>query len=66
MLKGFPFVSHQPIINYRGKFPPEFYGKVKQRWRAESLAAADIWGLRGNPNLYDVIYATPLWSASSR
>ncbi len=61
LLKGFPFVSYQPVVKFRGKYPPEFYSRIKQRWSAESLKAADIWKLRNDGSLYDVIYTNPLW-----
>jgi hypothetical protein len=61
ILKGFPFIAYQPVVNFRGKFPPEFYSRIKQRWAAESLKSADIWRLRNDHYLYDVLYANPLW-----
>lgn len=61
VLKGFPFVSHQPTMNFRGKFPPEFYSGIKYKWSAEYIKTADIWKLRYNRNYYDIIYVTPIW-----
>ena len=61
VLRGFPFLSTQPVLNFRGKFPPEFYARQKYRWRAESIKTVDFWSLRNNPYLYDVIYINPLW-----
>jgi len=61
VLKGFPFISYHPVTNFRGKYPPEFYSGIKQKWHAESLQAADIWSLRHDPQMYDVIYTSPLW-----
>ncbi len=61
ILKGFPFISFQPVSNFKGKYPPEFYTRIKQRWIAETLKSADIWKLRNDRNLYDFLYSTPLW-----
>ncbi len=61
MLSGFPFVSYRPIIDFGGRFPPEFYSAIKCRWSAVSFQDADYWSLRFNPYLYDVIYVKPLW-----
>ncbi len=61
ILKGFPFISAQPVTNFAGKFPPEFYAAIKHRWNAEYIRFVDFWNLRHNPYLYDVIYITPLW-----
>lgn len=61
ILKGFPFISSQPIVNFMGKFPPEFYSSLKYRWNAEYITFVDFWKLRHNQNLYDVIYINPLW-----
>ena len=61
ILKGFPFVSAQPVTNFRGKFPPEFYSAIKYRWNAEYIGFVDFWKLRYNQHLYDVIYVNPMW-----
>lgn len=61
MLKGFPFVSSQPVANFRSKYPPEFYTKIKQKWDAEALKSADIWRLRTDRYLYDILYTSPVW-----
>jgi hypothetical protein len=61
ILKGFPFISFQPVTNFRGKYPPEFYSTIRQRWNAEALQTADIWKLRYDQQRYDVIYTNPLW-----
>ncbi|NWF98256.1 MAG: hypothetical protein HXY52_04885 [Nitrospirae bacterium] len=61
ILKGFPFVSFQPVSNFKGKYPPEFYTRIKHEWTAETLKSADIWKLRNDKNIYDFLYTTPLW-----
>lgn len=61
ILKGFPFISSQPVTNFRGKFPPEFYSGIKYRWDAEYIGFVDFWKLRYNQHLYDVIYINPMW-----
>jgi hypothetical protein len=61
ILKGFPFISSQPVTNFRGKFPPEFYSDIKYRWNAEYIGFVDFWKLRYNQHLYDVIYIDPMW-----
>lgn len=61
ILNSFPFVAYRPIIDFRGKFPPEFYSAIKCRWSAVSFQDADYWSLRFNPYLYDIIYVKPLW-----
>jgi hypothetical protein len=61
MLDGFPFVSYKPVIDFSGKFPPEFYSSIKLRWNAAPIEKANFWDLRWNPYLYDVIYAKPFW-----
>jgi len=61
ILKGFPFVSAQPVINFNGKFPPEFYSSLKYRWNAEFIKSVDFWRLRYDQHMYDVIYINPVW-----
>ncbi len=61
ILKGFPFISSQPVTNFTGKFPPEFYSGIKYRWNAEYIGFVDFWKLRYNQHLYDVIYINPMW-----
>lgn len=61
ILKGFPFISAQPVSNFMGKFPPEFYSGIRYKWNAEYITFVDFWKLRHNQNLYDVIYINPLW-----
>ncbi len=61
MLSGFPFISYKPIIDFGGKFPPEFYSSIRFRWKAVSFNNANYWNLRWNPHLYDIIYVKPLW-----
>jgi len=60
-VKGFPFVAHQAVNNFKGKFSPEFYTSMDRKVRAETLKDVDFWSLDNNPALYDVIYVKPLW-----
>jgi hypothetical protein len=60
-LQGFPFITFQPVLKFRGKYSPEFYARFPRTWKAESIRNVDFWKLRDNPSLYDVIYVTPLW-----
>jgi hypothetical protein len=61
IVKGFPFVAHQTVNNFKGKFPPEFYKSMDKKVRAETLKEVNFWNLSNNPALYDVIYVKPLW-----
>jgi len=61
LLNSFPFVAYRPIIDFYGKFPPEFYSSIKCKWSAASFQNADYWSLRFNPYMYDIIYVKPLW-----
>jgi len=61
IVKGFPFVAHQQVNNFKGKFPPEFYKSMDRKVRSETLKEVDFWSLSNNPALYDVIYVKPLW-----
>ncbi len=62
LLKGFPFVSNEPIVDFRGKFSDQFYGKIDYRYKFASLKDVDFWKLRTNPFLEDFIYVLPMWA----
>ncbi len=61
LLSGFPFISYKPVIDFYGKFPPEFYSAIKVRWRAAPFEKANYWRMRWDPYVYDFIYTRPLW-----
>jgi len=61
LLKNFPFVSYNLIIDFNGKFSYQFYDKIDYRYRYASLDRVDFWKLRNNPFLYDFIYVLPIW-----
>jgi hypothetical protein len=61
VVKGFPFISFQSAIDFRGKFPPEFYAPMQGKWKAGAMREVDYWRLQKEPSLYDVIYMGPLW-----
>ena len=62
LLSQFPFVSNQPIIDFRGKFSNEFYDKIDYRYKAAPLKDVDFWKLRTNPFSEDFIYVLPIWA----
>jgi len=61
LLKKFPFISNQPILDFHGKFSDEFYDKLDYRYKAAPLKDVDFWKLRTNPFLEDFIYVLPTW-----
>lgn len=61
LLDDFPFVSHNTIIDFKGKFSYQFYDKIDYRYRATSIDKVDFWKLRTNPFMYDFIYMLPIW-----
>lgn len=61
LLSKFPFISNQPIIDFRGKFSDEFYDKIDYRYKAAALKDVDFWKLRTNPFLEDFVYVLPIW-----
>ena len=61
LLKKFPFISHQPVIDFRGKCSNEFYDKIDYRYKASPLKDVDFWKLRTNPFSQDFIYVLPIW-----
>jgi|GEM_PF-1579174 len=63
-LKKFPFISNQPVIDYRGKFPDSFYQMNPYRFRAMNIKNVDFWKLREEPFSLDFIYVTPTWIKS--
>lgn len=62
LLKGFPFVSHTPIVDFRGKFSNQFYDRLDYRYKYASLKDVDFWKLRTNPFYLDFIYVLPTWA----
>jgi len=61
LLKNFPFVSYNLIMDFNGKFSYQFYDKIDYRYKYSSLDKVDFWKLRTNPFLYDFIYVLPMW-----
>lgn len=61
LLSKFPFVSTQPVIDFKGKFSDEFYDKIDYRYKAAPLKDVDFWKLRTNPYSQDFIYVLPTW-----
>lgn len=62
LLKNFPFISNEPIIDFKGKFSDQFYGKIDYRYKFSNLKDVDFWKLRTNPFLEDFIYVLPMWA----
>ncbi len=61
LLKGFPFISYRPIIDFRGKFSNQFYNKIDYRYKYDNIKDVDFWKLRTNPFAEDFIYVLPTW-----
>jgi len=61
LLKNFPFVTYNLILDFKGKFSYQFYDKIDYRYKYSSLDKVDFWKLRTNPFLYDFIYVLPIW-----
>jgi len=61
LLENFPFVSNQPVVDFKGKFSDEFYDKINYRYKAAPLKDVDFWKLRDNPFSQDFIYVLPIW-----
>jgi hypothetical protein len=61
LLKGFPFVSYRPVIDFNGKFSYQFYDRIDYRYKYSKLQDVDFWKLRTNPFLDDFIYVLPIW-----
>ncbi len=62
LLKGFPFISYKPIIDFRGKFSNQFYNKIDYRYKFDNIKDVDFWKLRTNPFAEDFIYVLPMWA----
>jgi len=62
LLKKFPFISHQAIFNFHGKFSNQFYDKLSYRYHTSALQDINFWELRKNPFLEDFIYVLPIWA----
>lgn len=57
----FPFVSLNPVLDYRGKFSDKFYSLKPYKVRAKRIDEIDFWKLQNNPYAVDFIYVLPLW-----
>ncbi len=62
LLKGFPFISYKPIIDFGGKFSNQFYSKIDYRYKFSNIKDVDFWKLRTNPFAEDFIYVLPMWA----
>ncbi len=62
LLQSFPFISNQPIIDFRGKFSNQFYSKIDYRYKFANIKNVDFWKLRTNPFAEDFIYVLPMWA----
>ena len=62
LLKGFPFISYKPVIDFRGKFSNQFYNKIDYRYKFDNIKDVDFWKLRTNPFAEDFIYVLPMWA----
>ncbi len=60
-VKQFPFVSLNPILDYRGKFSDKFYSLKPYKVKAKRIDEIDFWKLQNNPYLVDFIYVLPIW-----
>jgi outer membrane protein OmpA-like peptidoglycan-associated protein len=61
LLKGFPFISNEAIIDFNGKFSDQFYDKIDYRYKFSAIKDVDFWKLRVNPFSEDFIYVLPTW-----
>jgi len=61
LLKGFPFISNEAIIDFNGKFSNQFYDKIDYRYKFSAIKDVDFWKLRVNPFSEDFIYVLPTW-----
>ena len=61
LLKGFPFISNEAIIDFNGKFSNQFYDKIDYRYKFAAIKDVDFWKLRVNPFSEDFIYVLPTW-----
>ena len=62
LLKKFPFISNQPILDFDGKFSNQFYDKIHYNYYASHIKDVDFWKLRTNPFSEDFIYVLPTWA----
>jgi len=62
LLRGFPFISNTPIIDFKGKFSNQFYDKLDYRYKYASLKDVNFWKLRTNPFYLDFVYVLPTWA----
>lgn len=60
-IKNFPFVSLNPVLDYRGKFSDQYYDLKPYKVRAQRIDEVDFWKLQNNPYLVDFIYVLPVW-----
>lgn len=60
-VKTFPFVSLNPVLDYRGKFSDQFYSLKPYKIRAKRIDEVDFWKLQNNPYMIDFIYVLPIW-----
>ncbi len=62
LLRNFPFVAKEPVLDFNGKFSHQFYDKIDYRYKFSQLRDVDFWKLRTNPFAEDFIYTLPTWS----
>jgi len=62
LLKKFPFISNEPILDFDGKFSNQFYDKIHYNYYASHIKDVDFWKLRTNPFSEDFIYVLPTWA----
>lgn len=60
-IKNFPFVSLNPVLDYRGKFSDQYYDLKPYKIRAQRIDEVDFWKLQNNPYMIDFIYVLPIW-----
>jgi len=62
LLRNFPFVAKDPVLDFNGKFSHQFYDKIDYRYKYSHIRDVDFWKLRTNPFAQDFIYALPTWA----
>jgi len=62
LLRNFPFIAKEPVLDFNGKFSHQFYDKIDYRYKFSPLRDVDFWKLRTNPFAEDFIYVLPTWS----
>ncbi len=60
-LHEFPFISTDPMLDFKGNFPIEFYQTKNYHINAADIKDVDFWKLRDYPFILDVIYVKPIW-----